>query len=116
MRHYFVKHGSPVWIHIPGTPFTLPGIPANFQRLAHDKTAQDRGLKLDRPYEENNGAATQGLLAEVLERREESANDSKRGLLAEQILPQPSKALQELPNETATAPTPLVTMMSNTGA
>lgn len=33
MKYYFVKHGAPVWINIPGTPFTLPGFPARHERL-----------------------------------------------------------------------------------
>ncbi len=32
-KHYFVKEGSPVWIHVPGTPFTLPGERQQYARL-----------------------------------------------------------------------------------
>jgi len=33
-RHYFIKEGaSPVWIHVPGTPFTLPGERTQYSRL-----------------------------------------------------------------------------------
>jgi hypothetical protein len=33
MRHFFVKYGAPVWIHVPGTPFTLAGFPERYERL-----------------------------------------------------------------------------------
>ena len=33
-RHYFIKEGaSPIWIHVPGTPFTLPGERTQYSRL-----------------------------------------------------------------------------------
>lgn len=32
-RHYFIKEGSPVWINVPGTPFTLPGETTKYERL-----------------------------------------------------------------------------------
>ena len=32
-RHYFIKTGAPVWIHVPGTPFTLPGETTKYERL-----------------------------------------------------------------------------------
>ncbi len=32
--HYFIKEGeSPVWIRVPGTPFTLLGSPTKYERL-----------------------------------------------------------------------------------
>lgn len=60
MRHYFVKHGAPVWINIPGTPFTLPGFPARYERLpgmtewAPRTTVESVGKKLqtDKPMEQ----------------------------------------------------------------
>ena len=32
-KYYFVKHGAPVWIRIPGTPFTFAGFPHERSRL-----------------------------------------------------------------------------------
>ncbi len=70
-RHYFVKEGAPVWIHVPGTPFTLPGERPQYARLpgmtewAPNEVVEriGRGIKEDVPVEE---------LAE---------RESKRGLL-----------------------------------
>jgi hypothetical protein len=126
MRHYFVKHGAPVWIHVPGTPFTLPGIPARFYRIGLTKEAQDkRGFKLEFPSGKiAQNAATPGLLAQLEERQDESNNVS-RGLLASPMLPQPNppgllsgpqvpSVLKQFPHQSATESTPLVTT-SNTG-
>jgi hypothetical protein len=34
MRHYFIKEGeAPVWIRVPGTPFTMLGSPTKHERL-----------------------------------------------------------------------------------
>ncbi len=60
MRHYFVKQGAPVWINVPGTPFTLPGFPARYERLpgmsewAPRSTVESVGqkLKTDKPMEQ----------------------------------------------------------------
>ena len=33
-RHYFYKAGTtPIWIHVPGTPITLPGESTKYERL-----------------------------------------------------------------------------------
>lgn len=32
-KYYFVKHGTPVWIRVPGTPLTLTGFPSRYDRL-----------------------------------------------------------------------------------
>lgn len=59
-RHYFYKQGaSPVWIHVPGTPFTLPGERTQYDRLPGmtDWAPRDvigrvgKGLKEDKPIQ-----------------------------------------------------------------
>lgn len=129
MRHYFVKHGAPVWIQVPGTPFTVPGIPASYRRKPPAKVAEvsfdERGSLLANLYrvaqQESGGP---GLLASPDIRQHESG-DVPRGLLAPQVLPQPkpqetgvsgSAVLNQVPLETASEAAPHATMISNTGA
>ncbi len=122
MRHYFVKHGAPVWIHVPGTPLSLPGIPDSFEYLPYDG-----GSLLGRtPQNTQKTASSPGLLAQNDNRRNESKGIAQ-GLLAEQMLPQPTSpnskgilgqpsVLDQLPQESAKAEVPLVTTVSSTGA
>lgn len=114
MRHYFMKHGAPVWIHVPGTPFTIPGVPASYQRRTVKEAQSDtRGYPL-------------GRLSQALKRKNESQNVSN-GLLTKQVLPQPNSrgilsgvqsqpsVLEQLPQDSATEATPRVITTSNTG-
>lgn len=43
-RQYFTKTGAPVWVHVPGTPFTLPGSPRYRERLPGMTKWVDRDL------------------------------------------------------------------------
>lgn len=74
-RHYFVKEGAPVWIHVPGTPFTLPGERPRYERLPGmvDWAPREavervgRGLKEDVPIEAlAEQEAQRGLLTNIL--------------------------------------------------
>jgi len=59
-RYYFIKEGAPVWIHVPGTPFTLPGERPRYTRLpgmsewAPNEVVErvGKGLKQNVPIEE----------------------------------------------------------------
>jgi len=71
-RHYFIKEGAPVWIRIPGTPFTLAGTQTQSARLPGMTEWAPRevvermgaGLKEDVPVEElANREANRGLLS-----------------------------------------------------
>lgn len=74
-RYYFVKEGAPIWIHVPGTPFTLPGELPRYERLPgmiewapHDAVERvGLGLKEDVPIEQlAEEEAQRGLLSNVL--------------------------------------------------
>jgi len=72
-RQYFTKTGAPVWIHVPGTPFTLPGSPRYRERLPGMSRWVDRDL-VERVSKELGAGKTVDDIA---------AKESTRGLLSE---------------------------------
>ena len=57
-RQYFIKEGAaPVWIHVPGTPFTLPGERTQYERLPGMTDWAERGMvsRVSKGLEEGTG-------------------------------------------------------------
>lgn len=125
MRHYFIKNGAPVWIHVPGTPLALPGFLDTHRRITSGTTkeaAHKLGQTEQPPLpvaegvlEGDSNGQEDGLLAS----QDKEPAESDRGILAgvdlQQLLEQNAPVLNGLPLETASSPVPIVATMNTTG-